>query len=251
MMILLYKKPEEPPAPEAAPKSANDVREKLKKQGYKLDKHAGNYYNAQSDVFREAEILDEALVTVLQPDGKTPLQDLFYWNERNHEVVPTRLKLQAAKALSKANAAMIAAGKGPIKIWYSTRTNEQQDYEYQRKERGEIDVAAPPGHSFHEVGQAIDVHNWKEATPYLLAAGFVGGFGGLDNDYGHFEYGSGRERAKLLTRLRQRAVEKIREKVGDKAADKADELAKKAGEKVKKGVEKAKEWWKNRKKKKK
>jgi len=45
---------------------------------------------------------------------------------------------------------------------------------------------APPGRSFHEKGQAIDVQNWKEAEPFLQAQGFKNP---LEDDKIHFSIG--------------------------------------------------------------
>ena len=65
-------------------------------------------------------------------------------------------------------------------------------------------VVATPGSSFHLLGQAIDVKNWEEAEPYLLAAGFIGGSKGIKNDPWHFSYGELKFQKKILTARHKR-----------------------------------------------
>jgi len=98
-------------------------------------------------------------------------------------------------ALQKADADMFAATGSHIQIGENYRTKDQQEairkrfgYTSDTQPSGYngLPMAAPPGTSFHERGLAVDVSNWKEATPFLEKYGIVGG---LQGDMNHFSMG--------------------------------------------------------------
>lgn len=98
-------------------------------------------------------------------------------------------------ALQQADADMFAATGQHININQSFRTAAQQQairdgFGYtsndQKSGAGGLAMAAPVGTSFHEMGLAVDVTNWKEAQPYLEKYGVVNG---IKNDMGHFSMG--------------------------------------------------------------
>lgn len=74
-------------------------------------------------------------------------------------------------ALEQADAEFFAAHGRHLEINSDFRSTEQQAKAYERYQRGEIELAAPPGASLHEKGAAVDVTNWKEAEPYLIKYG--------------------------------------------------------------------------------
>jgi hypothetical protein len=89
--------------------------------------------------------------------------------------------------LQKAEAAFYAATKKHILINNAYRSTAEQAALYTKmKAANPAAVVAPPGKSFHERGQAIDVTNWQEAQPYLRAQGFSNP---LANDKVHFSIG--------------------------------------------------------------
>lgn len=124
------------------------------------------------------------------------------------------LKKNIMKRVVKANAAMEAEyekrwfHKGDkykcIVVNHDIRTNRHQSRIYNdsfKKPNGDpcLDkktekpvqcwVAAKPGKSFHEIGQAIDVKNFAQAEPFLLEQRMVGGWHGLYKDPWHFSKG--------------------------------------------------------------
>lgn len=89
--------------------------------------------------------------------------------------------------LKRANAAMIAATGKHIQINNAYRSTETQAALYKKlKEANKNAIVAPPGFSFHEKGQAIDVQNWQEAQRFLIKEGFSNP---LKNDKVHFSIG--------------------------------------------------------------
>lgn len=89
-------------------------------------------------------------------------------------------------ALQAADAAFFADTGKHIKVNQDLRSSEYQAALYEKYQSGKGGRAAPPGHSFHEKGLALDVTNWKEAAPYLKRYGLVNG---LKDDMGHFSVG--------------------------------------------------------------
>ncbi len=88
--------------------------------------------------------------------------------------------------MEKADAAFFKDTGKHILVASSYRSSSQQQSLFEKSQRGEIGRAAPPGSSFHEKGLAIDVLNWEEAAPYLMAVRLVNG---LPGDMGHFSVG--------------------------------------------------------------
>lgn len=100
--------------------------------------------------------------------------------KRNVRVAPSI----ALRLASAAQAFKRATGK-ELQVNQDFRTREEQEKLYRELSKKGARVA-PPGHSFHERGLAIDVTNWKEAEPYLRKYGLVND---LPDDRGHFSFG--------------------------------------------------------------
>jgi len=100
---------------------------------------------------------------------------------------------QMLTALQSADAAMFKATGQHLQINSDFRTGAQQQQAYNDYLSGKIARAAPPGSSLHEKGLAADVTNWKEAEPYLVAAGLspLGPIGSKirSEDPAHFQLG--------------------------------------------------------------
>ncbi len=94
-------------------------------------------------------------------------------------------------ALQSADQAMFAATGQHLQINSDYRSTAQQQQAYNDYLSGKIALAAPPGQSLHEKGLAADVTHWKEAEPYLVAAGLspLGPVGSSirSSDPAHFE----------------------------------------------------------------
>lgn len=89
--------------------------------------------------------------------------------------------------LQRAEAAFFKATGKHIIINNAYRSTATQAALYKKmKAENPAAIVAPPGKSFHEIGQAIDVQNWKEAQPFLRAEGFLNP---LKNDEVHFSIG--------------------------------------------------------------
>lgn len=76
------------------------------------------------------------------------------------------------ESLALADQEFFASTGKHLEINSSYRSAEEQKKAYERFQRGEIALAAPPGQSLHEEGIAVDVTNWKEAEPFLIKYGF-------------------------------------------------------------------------------
>jgi hypothetical protein len=79
---------------------------------------------------------------------------------------------------------------------FRSMAQQQQIYDQGRLENGEVVSEAPPGHSLHNYGFAMDiVDRWKGYNidwPQLIAIGAYCGLGnGGVGDYPHFEYRGG------------------------------------------------------------
>jgi len=97
------------------------------------------------------------------------------------------LDRNAAEALDYAK--QLAERNGvKIQVTSAFRTHADQSRLY-AKLNG-ISPVAKPGSSSHEFGEAIDVKNFQQAKPYLVAAGFVhgDGKGKIAGDPWHFRY---------------------------------------------------------------
>ncbi len=112
---------------------------------------------------------------------------------RNHNTRATAsgdvhgLDNDAAYALSRAQ--QLASQDGvKIQVTSGFRTYAEQSRLYAEL-KGKSPVARP-GTSAHESGEAIDVKNYAQAKPYLVAAGFVhgDGKGRIAGDPWHFRY---------------------------------------------------------------
>ena len=108
--------------------------------------------------------------------GKQIIDGMHHW-----------LEAVAAKAFLVAKHEAEAHGVH-IQITSAGRTYADQTRLYRQLHKHQS--VALPGTSNHETGLAIDVSNWRQAKPYLLAHGFVHGDGNgpLRNDPWHFKY---------------------------------------------------------------
>ncbi|MFH1012741.1 MAG: hypothetical protein V1760_03265 [Candidatus Peregrinibacteria bacterium] len=146
-----------------------EARQFMIDAGYVFDEATGNYLNP--DYLKGKNVLQEALVS-----GK-----IGRW--------PVKLKQSVLEKLVRADEKFFWATGRHLVIGMDFRKNEHQwsMYDMMNKEKGR--KAAPPGMSFHEIGQAVDIQNWEEAQDYLIAEGFVGGKIGLVEDQWHFSIG--------------------------------------------------------------
>jgi len=101
---------------------------------------------------------------------------------------------ETISAVQQADNAFFAAPGQHLQINSDYRSGAQQQQAYNDYLNGKIALAAPPGTSLHEKGMAVDVTNWKEAGPYLVAAGLspLGPIGSKvrSEDPAHFQLGS-------------------------------------------------------------
>ena len=146
-----------------------ECKELLKQKGYIWDSATKNYISPKL----HADSLDEPL----------------------KEYRGIKLKASLMEQFEQADKTMYMSIGEHIKVSSAFRSNRKQ-WELYRKKKPKGEVVAPPGDSFHLIGQAIDVENWKKAEPYLLAAGFVGGSKGIKGDPWHFSVGE--MKAKLV-----------------------------------------------------
>jgi hypothetical protein len=108
--------------------------------------------------------------------GKSVIDDTHHW-------------LASVAAVSFCRAEKEALQHGVhIQVSSAGRTYADQARLYRQLHRHQ--AVALPGTSNHETGLAVDVINWQQAKPYLLAHGFVhgDGHGALKNDPWHFKY---------------------------------------------------------------
>ncbi len=91
-----------------------------------------------------------------------------------------------ANPLEKADADFFKDTGKHLAINEGLRSTERQAQLYAAYKSGKGGRAAPPGKSFHETGNAVDVANWKEAEPYLRKYGFKNN---LADDKNHFSIG--------------------------------------------------------------
>jgi len=157
--------------PKYKPDNLPALQQRLLKQygNAKFDRHTGNVI-CGSEVNRliEEPMVEFEHMVATGVGGKRRV-------EKNKVI----LKISTAKALIKAQKEL---GKDII-VRESFRTNEFQDYIYQRNNcLGEFNKSgckkadyptAPPGLSAHENGQAIDIDNRAEAKAALINNGFL------------------------------------------------------------------------------
>jgi hypothetical protein len=108
-------------------------------------------------------------------------------NRGNEVARPGSLTPETMQALEFAQSQARQHGVN-IDITSAGRTYQEQQRLY-RELHGHSPVALP-GTSSHEFGVAIDVKNYEQAKPYLLAAGFTHGDGAgpIPGDPWHFRY---------------------------------------------------------------
>lgn len=92
-----------------------------------------------------------------------------------------------AQRLTMADADYFRATGRHIEVSEGLRSHERQSQLYNAYKNGTGGRAAPPGQSFHETGNAIDVSgDWKAAEPFLRKYGFLNN---LADDRHHFSWG--------------------------------------------------------------
>jgi hypothetical protein len=158
------------------PQGWSELEKQFVKMGYKRDPFSGNYLSPRT----AARTLNEPL-EVLYIDGKKCV-DL-----RGN---PVRLRRSVAQRLVRADLKFFAAKSRHLKVGYGFRTNALQQELY-RTIKAKGGVVAPPGHSFHETGQAVDLSRdtWKAAQRYLMEEGLMGGCKGIEDDVVHYSIG--------------------------------------------------------------
>lgn len=92
-----------------------------------------------------------------------------------------------AQQLAMADRDYFAATGQHIQVSEGLRSTERQAELYQKYKSGQGGRAAPPGQSFHETGNAVDISgDWQAAAPYLQKYGFKNE---LPDDRHHFSIG--------------------------------------------------------------
>jgi hypothetical protein len=157
-------------------------------------------YSAQEVV---NHLKDNPLVQKALNEGYTPQEIVDHLKKSNAlstaqngstgKIVATMIGSRSVKVdssiadkLAQADSDYFAATGKHIQVNQDLRTSAQQQELYNKFKSGKGGRAAPPGHSFHEKGLAVDVTNWQEAMPYLQKYGFKNP---LADDKGHFSIG--------------------------------------------------------------
>ncbi|MBU0706363.1 M15 family metallopeptidase [Patescibacteria group bacterium] len=167
----------------------DQCRALMRTNGFVLDKGSGNYVNPRW--LSPDKILQEPIV-----DGTIGGRRI-------------RLKQSVMARLKRADTAMSKETGEHIKVGEHFRSNEHQ-FELYKKLKPMDARVAPPGTSFHEIGQAVDLpENWEKAQKFMWAEGFVGGKLpiGLSGDANHFSVGEMKMNAARVAALRQEGVE--------------------------------------------
>lgn len=88
----------------------------------------------------------------------------------------------------------------PLKINSCYRTAAQQICmsEWAKTKKNGIELAASPGASNHERGEAVDVDDWQNAAPIFKSNGWVHQLDKTGSDPVHFEMSMGADRATVL-----------------------------------------------------
>jgi len=118
----------------------------------------------------------------IQTEQAINAHGLIRSNLNGQEVV---LSPEVLGVLERADMDMRRDGKKGIRINSHFRTNRQQTEIYARSQQ-EGFLAARPGKSRHEKGNAVDIQNWQEAAPYLYKYGMHNPFV-KQNDAWHFQ----------------------------------------------------------------
>ena len=179
-------------------KDVEQCKALMKANGYVLDKGSGNYINPRW----------------LSPDKilKEPMVEATIGGKK------IRLKKSVMTRLKRADAKMFEETGEHIKVGEHFRSNTRQ-FELYKQLKPKKARVAPPGSSFHEVGQAVDLPlNWEKAQKYMWVEGFMGGKApiGLSSDANHFSVGEIRMTDKRIAALEAEGIKK-----GDKPTQKA------------------------------
>ena len=136
---------------------------------------------------------------IILPDGSIGVQESFSQppsmgeNGSKGNIVsvtignkPIQVSSVIANKLAMADRDFYNATGQHLQINEGLRSNERQAQLYANYKSGKGGRAAPPGKSFHETGNAVDIRNWEAAAPYLRKHGFRNE---LADDRNHFSIG--------------------------------------------------------------
>ena len=148
--------------------------------------------NQYNNLLRTGNINQEEYDALVSEIGQSFTNDLS--TSQNGSIVNVPLGNKSiqvssgiANRLAQADAEYYRATGKHIEVSEGVRSHERQAELYQRYRSGQGGRAAPPGQSFHETGNAIDVSgDWKAAEPYLRKYGFLNN---LADDKHHFSVG--------------------------------------------------------------
>lgn len=147
-----------------------------------------------------------------------------------------KLRGPAAKAFIRADKKMVADGKGHIKISRAFSVNmHQNDLFIAKQKNPKLPPAAPPGHSLHEAGLAVDIVNHRIAKEYLMAEGFYWLGNWRLSEKHHFQWGVSVKESRIMEGL-YRVGKYVNVKEGKK-------WLKKGNSKLKKGADWLKREW--------
>jgi len=156
-----------------APILPAELEQELQRKGYKRDPRSGNY-------------LAPKVLARTSNDPLVPVRIGGKW-VTDLKGQPVFLRASIRDRLLQADEAMFQKRRQRIVVNYGLRSNAVQ-HELFRRINGKGAVA-PAGSSFHETGLALDINNWRDAQPFMIDAGFVGGCYGIEEDFVHYSIG--------------------------------------------------------------
>jgi hypothetical protein len=122
-------------------------------------------------------------------DKANPQRDTITWDKDGKIGIGADRWLDGEAAMAFKRAQEQARADGvEIQVNSAGRTYQEQARLYARLNG--VSPVARPGTSNHETGNALDIQNWQQAKPYLVANGFAhgDGRGPIANDLVHFKY---------------------------------------------------------------
>jgi len=166
------------------------LREALEAKGYKEDSASDNLLSPKLvEVINKAndDLMDEDLEELPEACGR------YEYNKYEMDIdEPFKLRDAAAAAFKRADEKLFKEKGVHIKISRAFSVNMQQNDLFIAKEKDPSrPPAAPPGHSLHEAGLAVDVANHHIAKKYLLDEGFYWLGNWKLNEKHHFQWGVG------------------------------------------------------------
>ena len=124
-------------------------------------------------------------------DKANPQRDTITWDKDGKIGIGENRWLDKDAGIAFKRAQEQAKADGiDIQVNSAGRTYQEQANLYARLNG--VSPVARPGTSNHETGNALDIQNWRQAKPYLVANGFThgDGRGPISNDLVHFKYQS-------------------------------------------------------------